>query len=133
MFVALRAGLACLQLLKGLAVADDQDSYFLLFQEMQGGVVNNPKIAIDIAELVIANVYGDNEVRLQKPFEALDESDRWRIEGSYNRDRRIEGHGPIKIWIRKRDAKIIDAVIPAIMEVPEEVQEMIREKLNKPK
>ncbi|MDH3593836.1 MAG: YbbC/YhhH family protein [Rhodospirillales bacterium] len=114
-------------------MADDQDGYFLIFQEMQGGIVNNPKIAIDIAELVVANVYGDNEVKLQRPFEAFDETDRWRIEGSYNRDRKIEGHGPIEIWIRKRDAKIIDVVNPVIMEVPEEVQEIIREEMSKKK
>ena len=60
-----------MQLFRGSAVAEEQESYFLHFQEMQGGVVNNPKIAIDIAELVIANVYGDNEVKLQRPFEVF--------------------------------------------------------------
>lgn len=114
-------------------MSDDQDSYFLIFQEMQGGVVNNTKIAIGIAELVIENVYGVDEVTRQKSFEAFDETDRWRIAGSYNRDRKIEGHGPIEIWIRKRDAKIIDVVSHAIMEVPKEVREITREELDKRK
>jgi hypothetical protein len=122
-----------MQLFRGNAVAEEQESYFLHFQEMQGGVVNNPKIAIDIAELVIANVYGDNEVKLQRPFEVFDESDRWRIEGSYNRDKKIEGPGPIKVWIRKRDAKIIDVINPFIMKVPPEVKKIIKQNLNKKK
>ena len=131
--IVLCVTLVCLLVFRGHAVADDQDSYFLIFQEMQGGVVNNTEIAIGIAELVIENVYGEDEVKRQRPFEAFDETDRWRIEGSYNRDRKIEGHGPIEIWIRKRDAKIIDLVSHAIMEVPEEVREIIREELDRKK
>lgn len=112
-------------------MAEDQESYFLIFQEMQGGVVNNPKIAIGIAELVISNIYGDDEVRLQRPFDAIDESDRWRVEGSYNQDKKIEGHGPVRIWIRKRDAKIIDIVNPVIMNALEEIKKPIKNKLDK--
>ncbi len=122
---------ACLMMLGSGGVVSEDKSYFLHLQEMQGGIVNHSNIAISMAELVIASVYGNNEVQLQRPLLAYDETDRWLVVGSYNRARDIEGHGPIKVWIRKRDAKVIDLISPVVLKMDPEARKIVQQELKR--
>ena len=109
----------CLLITGAQAMAEETKSQFLLSIEViSGGIVNNPDIATDIAALIIANHYGEDQLEKQKPLVASDQSDQWLVEGSYNKNRSIEGPGPIKIWIRKRDARIMEMEAPSIMKIP---------------
>lgn len=102
-------------------------SYALLLEEIaKGGIVTKPAMAEGIAALVIANAYGEDELRRQEPLEVSDQEDRWLVEGSYNRARKPEDVGPVRIWILKRDGRILDLALPRILEVPPEVKEIVR-------
>ncbi len=92
----------------------------------KGGIVNKPAMAEAIAALVIANAWGEDQLRRQRPLEVSDHDDRWLVEGSYNKERKPEDDGPVKIWILKRDGRILDLALPRILEVPPEVKEIIR-------
>ena len=102
-------------------------SYAVFFEAIfKGGIVNKPAMAERIAALVIANAYGEDELQRQEPLEVSDHEDRWLVEGSYNRERKPEDLGPVKIWILKRDGRILDLELPRFLEVAPEVEEIIR-------
>ena len=112
----------------------DKLGYFLHLQEiLNGGVISTADVAVKMAELVVAHLYGEDEVTRQRPFEAKDEGDHWHVEGSWNRDRRTEGEGAAKIWIRKRDAKIMDMTMAAVMHISPEVRRILDEALKEEK
>ena len=106
----------------------DDDFSFGVFLEgvAKGGIVNKPTMAEAIAALVIANAWGEDQLRRQRPLEVSDHDDRWLVEGSYNKERKAEDVGSVKIWILKRDGRILDLGLPRILEVPPEVKEIIR-------
>ena len=86
-----------------------------LLKVLKGGIVNKPEMALNIAELVITNVYSVADLEQQTPLTVSDESDRWVIEGSYNKDRKIEGWGAAKVVIKKSDGQILEVYIPMVM------------------
>lgn len=113
-----------------MASAEESVTIYLL-GVLNGGVVNNQELAIGIAELVVSNVYGQEELERQRPLTALDQSDRWLVEGSYNLERRGGDVGPLKMWISKSDAQILDIQVPQILAVPPEVRSLMLDDLQR--
>jgi hypothetical protein len=86
-----------------------------LLSMLKGGIVNDADTALKLAELVIASAYGAEEVEQQRPLTATDQADRWLIEGSLNKDRKVEGRGAVKVLIRKSDCRVLDLAVPIVM------------------
>lgn len=59
--------------------------------EMNGGVVPRAEVAIKIAEALCEAHLGAAKLERQRPFTAEDKGGYWRVEGSWNRDGKIEG------------------------------------------
>jgi len=92
-----------------------------------GGIINNAEIAIKIAELILENNQGREELELQKPLIAEDRGDGWFVHGSYNHDKKKMGKASWHIYIRKSDAQVTsmfhDYRFP---DPPEDVKSIIR-------
>jgi hypothetical protein len=80
----------------------------LMVQVTRGGVVFSAEAAIKIAELLCEVHHGTREVELQKPFVAADKGSYWRVEGSRNRPKKVDGSGPFFLSIDKHDARVTD-------------------------
>ena len=99
-------------------MASGQENHAILLQSiLRGGVVNNPKIAKEIAALIIENTYGQDELARQTPLIVHDDQDRWIIEGSYNKEKKQEGDGPVVVIMKKRDAQIVDLHLATIVKL----------------
>jgi hypothetical protein len=115
-----------------MVAATDQSPSIQLWEVSRGGIVNNGRVAIEIAELVTANMYGDDELKRQLPLEATEQDDCWVISGTHNKDRSHDGPGPVRVVIRKRDAQILDLVVPYVMHLPPEAKEILKKKAPEP-
>jgi len=102
-----------------------------LLKILKGGIVTNPEMALKIAELVIANVYSADDLEQQRPLTVSDQSDRWLVEGSYNKDRKIEGWGAAKVVIKKSDGQILEVYIPMVMLPHPDVHKYLRSDKSK--
>jgi len=74
----------------------------------RGGVVFNSELAQGLAELLCEAHYGKEELARQKPFIVTDKGTYWRVEGSWNRDGKIEGPGAFFVSIEKYDGRVTD-------------------------
>lgn len=59
----------------------------------RGGVIYDSELAKRLGELLLEAHYGKSELDRQRPLIVEDKGDCWRLEGSWNRDRKIEGNG----------------------------------------
>ena len=98
----------------------------LLHDIARGGIVNKPGLALRISELLIADIYGEEELEMQRPLEVEEKDDRWLITGSHNKDREVEGLGPAEVIMSKKDGRILSISMPRILKVPPEVKEIIK-------
>ncbi len=73
----------------------------------ENGVVPTAKVAFQIAEPILINVYGKENIESEKPFSINLEADVWIIEGSLE-----EGYdgGVAYIEIRKSDGKVLTVI-----------------------
>jgi hypothetical protein len=115
---------------------DDSDSSFpvasrpaglIMTQATRGGVVFSSELAIKLAEMLCEAHYGADDLARQRPLSAVDKDTHWRVEGSWNRNREIDGPGAFFVSIEKYDGRVIDfgewfcyqphpSVIPVIQE-----------------
>ncbi len=79
-----------------------------LVEITRGGVVFDSDLAVKIGEALCEGHYGKEELERQRPLSAIDNGTYWRIEGSWNRDRKIDGPAAFFLSIEKRDGRIID-------------------------
>ena len=85
------------------------DNATMLFIQMtHGGVVFSAEVAIKIAEVLCETHYGQEELDRQKPFTAEDKDTFWRVEGSYNRDPKVDGLAWFFVSIDKHNARVTD-------------------------
>ena len=96
-----------------------------LNEMLNGGLVTEPSSARAIAEVIVADAYGADELERQRPLVVVEEDDRWHVAGSFNERRQCDQRGPVSLWIRKRDAAVLDINMPFIMCVPPDVHEII--------
>jgi hypothetical protein len=73
-----------------------------------GGVVFDDDLARAVAEALFEHHYGDDELKRQKPLIVEDKGDYWRVEGSWNRDFKIDDSGPLFLSIHKYDGRVFD-------------------------
>jgi len=102
-------------------VMEEQQSHTLKWHALMcGGVLNRADLALQIGELFAANIYCEETMARQRPFEIRDDGDRWIVFGSYNRDM-MPGEGPVKVVLRKWDGAVLDIAAPLIYSVEGEV------------
>lgn len=106
--------------------SEDHETSMLLHDIARGGIVNKPGLALRISELLIADIYGEEELEMQRPLEVEEKDDRWLITGSHNKDREVEGLGPAEVIMSKKDGRILSISMPRILKVPPEVKEIIK-------
>lgn len=95
------------------------------------GIVSDPGLAERIAELLLEAHYGKDQVSRQKPLTITDKGDYWQIDGSWNRDRKIEGEGPFFLSILKRDGRVIDLAIPYVYHAHPDAMAFIQASLRR--
>jgi NTF2 fold immunity protein len=84
------------------------DLMLFMTQGTRGGVVFSGDLAVKLAELLCSAHYGEEELTRQKPLTATDRGPYWRVEGNWNRDRKIDGPGAFFISIVKFDGRVTD-------------------------
>lgn len=110
-------------------MSSEEDEYSVVLHDIaRGGIVNKPELALRISELLIADIYGEDELEMQQPLEVEEKDDRWLITGSHNRNGEVDGLGPAEVIISKKDGRIINISIPRILKIPPEVKDMIKKK-----
>jgi len=98
-------------------MSDDAESPFavpsgkgMLFMTniARGGVVFSSELAQRLAETLCEAHYGNEGLARQKPLIVTDKGTYWRVEGSWNRDGKIEGPGAFFVSIEKYDGRVTD-------------------------
>jgi hypothetical protein len=89
------------------AVASGEGMLFMT-KLARGGVVFSSDLAVKLAELLCETHYGEEELARQKPFSVTDKDTYWRVEGSWNRDGKIDGPGAFFVSIEKYDGRVTD-------------------------
>jgi len=84
------------------------NTMMLLHKISRGGVVCDAQLACGIGALLLECHYGVEELARQQPLTATEKGDYWRVEGSWNRDNKLEGRGPFFLSIAKSDGRITD-------------------------
>ena len=86
----------------------DTSTALFLYSKASGGIVPSSDAACCVAEALIDVHFGKAEVEAQRPLVATDKGDYWRVEGSRNRDRKVEGAGWFFMSIKKFDGRLTD-------------------------
>ncbi|WP_231739369.1 NTF2 fold immunity protein [Novosphingobium sp. FSW06-99] len=77
-------------------------------QLLFGGIVKNKNLALRLGEAIISDIYGNDELKLQRPFSVSEDNGIWTIVGSKNAGEGREGEGCVIIKIARDDARVID-------------------------
>ncbi len=77
-------------------------------EEMNGGVVHSADLAVKLVEVLCEAKLGRDRLVRQRPFVVVDRGTYWRVEGSWNRDGKIEGPAEFFVSIDKKDGRIRD-------------------------
>ena len=109
-FIVLSFLVAILPVKAVMSMSSDEEYSVLLHDITRGGIVNNPTTALKISEILIEDIYGEDELLMQRPFKVEDKGDRWLIIGTPDRSKEIEGPGPARVIINKKDGRIIDII-----------------------
>ena len=105
------------------------EEYSVLLQDIaRGGIVNNPTTALKISEILIQDIYGEDELLIQRPLKIEDQGDRWLVLGRPDATKETEGCGPVRVIISKRDGRIIDVIKSAPLKPASELRDIIRKK-----
>lgn len=94
-----------------------EQSGLYLQRVMRGGViVDKPSLAERLAEVFIADLYGQKEIERQKPLKVLDNGGTWTVLGTYS-NHGSQGTGAVRIVIGKEDGRLLDADLPYIAHI----------------
>jgi len=92
-------------------------------------VMGTAAIVEEIAAILAESAGDLDEADRQLPFRVSDRGDTWRVRGSRNADRAIEGPGPFHLEMRKRDGAIVDMSFEAVLHMSPEVRNLLRGKI----
>jgi hypothetical protein len=95
-------------------------------------LLGDPAIAETFAAAILVNAYGEERLREQSPLTVQDKGKSWLVRGSHNIDRAVQGPGPFRIEVQKRDAQVLDTYFEFVMKTPPEVQALLRAQAEKP-
>ncbi|HUK06894.1 MAG TPA: NTF2 fold immunity protein [Stellaceae bacterium] len=83
------------------------DEGLLFFTKaIHGGLVFSSDLAEKIAELLFEAHYGKEELARQRPLLVRDKDTYWRIEGSWNREGKINGRAELFVSIDKYNGRV---------------------------
>jgi hypothetical protein len=86
---------------------DHSDACMLLLNSLgRGGLIFSAGLAKRISEVLCDAHYGD--LSRQLPLSVVDNETCWRIDGNWNRDRKLDGPGPFFISIEKSDGRVTE-------------------------
>jgi hypothetical protein len=74
----------------------------------RGGIIYDAEVARKIGEVLLEAHYGKNELERQRPLIIEDKGAYWRVEGSWNRDQKLEGQGSFFLSVAKYDGRVLD-------------------------
>lgn len=80
----------------------------LILMGLHGGLITTVELAVGIGELLCEAHYGKDGLAEQKPLFAVDNGTYWRVEGSLNRDGKVQGRGNFYLSIEKYDGRVTD-------------------------
>ena len=114
------------------------ETMLFMTKMIRGGIIFSSDLAQNVAELLCEAHYGTEELARQKPMSVTDKDTYWRVDGSWNRDGKIEGPGAFFVSIQKYDGRVTEfgqtlpyradpSVVPAIK------QHLKRHKRNRDK
>lgn len=102
---------------------DEPPSHMVEFVNMaRGGVIYDAEVARKIGEILLEAHYGKEEFERQRPLVVEDKASYWRVEGSWNRDQKIEGNGAFFLSITRYDLRVLDIGMLMILHTPPDVQ-----------
>ena len=125
--------------MSGAPMAEDGESGTMYLRGLLGRhVVGSAELAREIAELLIAGSYGEEEVARQRPFTVEDAGDRWIVKGSYKADKENVPYGQLYsgiaiLIVKKRDCQVLQLAIPGHIKFSPEDAEVLRGYGLKPK
>jgi hypothetical protein len=85
-----------------------------------------PSTVQKFAAIIIENARGKAELNRQLPLLIEDKVETWFVNGSGNVDRAVEGPGPCRLEIEKRDARVVDMWFEWILKTPPEAKALLR-------
>src|SRR5215469_15885916 len=94
------------------------------------GIIPDAETAKSFGELLLERHYGQAELARQRPLIVQDKGDYWRVEGSWNRDGKVEWVGAFFLSVSKSDARVTDLGIHAIVHPHPSVRGIIEEHLR---
>jgi hypothetical protein len=110
----------------------------LLAGAVHGGVIVDAEHARSLAELLLHRHWGKAELERQRPLIVEDKGDCWRVEGSWNRERKIDPaeplgvvKGPFYVTFWKYDGRVIDFGVPGLYEPDPKAVKLIEEDLRR--
>lgn len=89
-------------------------------------VLGDPATVEKFAAVLAESAGGPAEPNRQMPFSVANHGATWLVRGSANADRMVEGPGPFRLEVQKRDARVLDMVFEGIIHTPPEVKELLR-------
>jgi hypothetical protein len=114
------------------------DLHLLLAGFASGGVIADAGHARAAAELLLEHRYGRAELERQRPLIVEDAGNSWRVEGSWNRERKTDPadplqmtFGPFHVLFWKHDGRVLDYGVPGIMEPDPGAMRRIRRHLKR--
>jgi hypothetical protein len=96
-------------------MADPPENPSMHFFGFTGRNLASVDIALAMADMLFAEIYGEEEARAQRPLKVTDNGDRWTIEGSKDYEAARNGwplveEGPAIVEIVKRNCAVINLV-----------------------
>ena len=110
-----------------------RDAEVLVLSDQQTqDLLSNPAAAERFASAVLENSAGKEELSRQSPLIVDDKGVTWRVRGSGNANRAIEGPGPFELEVQKRDARVLDMWFGWVLNTLPEVQALLRASAGNP-
>jgi len=104
----------------------------VLSDQQTPDLLSDPPAAEKFASAVLVNAAGEEELSRQSPLIVDDKGETWRVRGSGNANRAVEGPGPFELEVQKRDARVLDMWFEWVLNTPPEVQVLLRTSVGKP-
>ena len=96
------------------------------FRFLASPLIDSAALASRYGELLWKAHHGEEECHIQQPFTAIDKGDHWQVDGSRNRDRKVEGLGAFFMSVNKRDGRVADFGSWYSLHTPPEVQAILK-------
>lgn len=95
-----------------------------------GCLIPDAEMARRLGETYVELLYGTEELERQRPFVTSDQADCWRVEGSWNRDKKLDGEAWFYATIWKYDGRLVDFGMRLNVVYSPEEKELIRKALS---